>query len=137
MKNLAILVLLSAVVGCQHRAVAECNVDPEIFCTPFEELAAEMPGSAKEELLALPKEEYWKLHFGLGMGVRNRFGLWQDNALTRFFRDNGIDHPDSMSGPFIDGYVLYLKGEPVVMKDLLEPHVVPPPPPEPPSGEQD
>ena len=135
MKNLAILVFLSSLVGCQLGASGNCKVDPEIFCAPFKELATEMPDSAKQELLALPKEEYWKLHFGLGMGVRNRFGLWQDNELTRFFRDNGIDHPDSMSGPFIDGYVLYLRGEPVAMKNLLEQHLVPPPPPEPPPAE--
>lgn len=135
MKNLAILVFLGTLVGCQHRAAVKCDVDPEIFCAPFKEVAAEMPDSVKKKLLALPKEEYWKLHFGLGMAVRNRFGLWEDNELTRFFRANGIDHPDSMSGPFIDGYVLYLQGKPVAMKGLLEQHIVPPPPPESPSTE--
>lgn len=131
MKNPAILALLITLIGCQHRIPERCDVDPEIFCAPFKELAAEMPDSAKKELLALPKEEHWKLHFGLGMAVRNHFGLWQDNELTRFFRDNGIDHPDSMSGPFIDGYALYLQGKHVSMKDLLEPYIVPPPLPEP------
>lgn len=124
-----ILVLaVCLLTGCQRLSEKACDVDPQIFCEPFAALAAEMPASAKAELLAMPEDEYWKLHFGLGMGVRNRFDLWQDNELTRFFKENGLDHPDSMSTPFIEGYVRYLRGVPVVMRQLVIAHAVPPPP---------
>ena len=123
--------VLAVATGCHSPSARGCDVDPVIFCAPFEEMAAEMPDSAKKELLALPKDEYWRLHRGLGMGIRNRFGLWQENELTQFFRQNGIDHPDSMSGPFIERYVLYLQRKPVLMTELLEAYRVPPPPPEP------
>jgi hypothetical protein len=133
MKPLTALIILCTLVGCQQSPPLECRVTPQLFCGPFEELAAEMGNSAREELLALPEDEYAQLHFGLGMGVRNRFGLWEDNELTRFFKDNGVDHPDNMSDPFIDGYVLYLQGKSVDMKEIIAQEVASRPvvPPEP------
>lgn len=137
MKHFVALIVVSALLTGYSGPARACDVEPAIFCGPFKEMAAGMPDSAKKELLALPKNEHWQLHFGLGMAVRNEFGLWQDNALTRFFRANGIDHPDEMSGPFIDGYVLYLQGKPVYMKRVLEdPANRPPPPPEPPRSKE-
>ena len=132
--KIPVALTLIMIAGCTASAEA-CNVDPAMFCEPFKTLKSEMPDSVEKELLALPKEDYWKLHHGFGTGIRNRFGLWQDNELTQFFRANGIAHPEGMSGPFIAGYVLYLQRKPVVMKDLLAAHRPPPPPPPPPPPE--
>jgi hypothetical protein len=132
MKNLAVISLL-LVSGCSAAQTESCRVDPVIFCEPFEQLEEEMPGEAKQELLALPQEQYIQMHFGLGMAVRNRFGLWQDNEITQFFRQNGVDHPDDMSMPFIGGFVEYLQGHNVDMVKAIETYGLPPPPPPPPT----
>jgi len=36
-------------------------------------------------------------HFGLGMYIRNKWGLWASSDLAKEFQENGIFHPDDMS----------------------------------------
>jgi hypothetical protein len=135
MKNLSVITLL-LIAGCSVAQPNSCRVDPGIFCAPFEQLEQEMPAEAKKELLTLPKDQYIQMHFGLGMTVRNRFGLWQDNEITQFFRRNGVDHPDDMSMPFIGGFVEHLQGHDVDMVKAIETYGLPPPPvPPPPAAE--
>ena len=95
-------------------------------------MASEMPESEQKKLLSLTQEERMRLHFSLGMGVRNRFGLWRDNELTRYFRSQGVGHPDEMSAPFIAGFVEFVRGNPVDMAQIIPAYVIPPPPPPPP-----
>lgn len=38
------------------------------------------------------------LHFSMGMAMRNSWGLWGNNLLTRWFNSLGIYHADDMSG---------------------------------------
>jgi len=128
---LAVLILLAS---CARHTELRCDVDPAIFCQPFEKLNAVLPSSAKQQLLALPQNQYAALHMGLGLDVRNRFGLWEDNDITRYFRAHGVNHPDYMSTPFIAGFVEYLQGKHVDMAreiKLWVPGPPPPPPPEP------
>lgn len=43
-------------------------------------------------------------HHGFGMAMRNGWGLWQDNELTRHFRTAyGLGHADDMSGLILSG----------------------------------
>lgn len=37
-------------------------------------------------------------HFSLGKYLRNNWGLWKTNKLTKYFNDIGIIHADDMSG---------------------------------------
>jgi len=53
------------------------------------------------------------MHFGLGMGIRNTWGLWGDSRLAKYFKKHGIKHPDNMSGIILDSYVDHLKGKPI------------------------
>lgn len=116
-----------ALAGCLHRPSVICQVEPALFCAPFEQLATELPDKEKRKLLALPADQLGSTHFNLGMAVRNRFGLWQDNELSRFFRDSGATHADEMSTPFIEGFARYLRGQPADMKAILSSRLPPPP----------
>ncbi len=53
------------------------------------------------------------MHFGLGMGLRNGWGLWGGSRLAKYFNEMGIFHPDDMSGIILDSYVRYLRNEPL------------------------
>lgn len=53
------------------------------------------------------------LHFGLGMGLRNSWGLWRGSRLAKYFNDMGIHHPDDMSGIILTSYTRHLRGEPL------------------------
>lgn len=43
-------------------------------------------------------------HFGLGMWMRNNWGLWGGSRLQRYFRDRQVFHPDDMSGEILKAY---------------------------------
>ena len=59
-------------------------------------------------------------HFGLGMWLRNNWGLWhEESPLPTYFRNNGIHHPDDMSGLILDCYVLHLNGEEVDYEHMI------------------
>ena len=47
-----------------------------------------------------------EVHFGLGMNLRNNWGLWtKESRLVKWFNGIGIKHPDDMSGIILDAYV--------------------------------
>jgi len=116
--------------GCVADSEPTCKVDPDIFCEPFQQISTELSSEDKERLLAATPRDIIGMHRGFGTAIRNSFGLWHDNDLTRFFKSNGVDDPDSMSGPFITGLIGYLEGREVVMTEEIE--KIPPPPPPPP-----
>ena len=49
-------------------------------------------------------------HFGLGLWIRNNWGLWKGSRLSNFFIANGIFHPDDMSGIILTSYHRKLNG---------------------------
>ena len=55
---------------------------------------------SKERILALEKPgDMGQFHFGVGMSIRNHYGLWGKNALTDYFKNVlGVYHADDMSG---------------------------------------
>jgi hypothetical protein len=110
--------IIFLLVACSN-ADAACKVTPKIFCAPFAEMAKEMPVVEQKRLLALGPDQVWRLHRGLGMAIRNNFGLWQENDLSAFFKRNGVADPDDMSGPFIVGFIHYLEGAEVNMPDVI------------------
>jgi len=63
-----------------------------------------------------------ELHLGLGMALRNNWGLWHRSALARWFRRRGIRHADSMSSFILTSYVRRLRGEPIDVEARLEEH---------------
>lgn len=45
-----------------------------------------------------------RCHFGLGMWVRNNWGLWGGSRLKQYFLDKNIVHPDDMSDVILKVY---------------------------------
>ena len=51
-----------------------------------------------------------QFHFGLGMWLRNNWGLWGGSRLQQYFLQHGVEHPDNMSGILLEYYYDYLHG---------------------------
>jgi hypothetical protein len=49
---------------------------------------------------------------GLGMYLRNYWGLWSGSRLAQHFVDMEVNHPDDMSAIILDSYQAYLCNEP-------------------------
>lgn len=51
-----------------------------------------------------------EFHLGLGMWIRNNWGLWSDGRLYRAFAKLGLAQPDDMSGLILEEYWRHLHG---------------------------
>ena len=53
-----------------------------------------------------------KYHMGLGMWLRNNWGLWAGSDLYIWFYERGYNHPDNVSGIILQTYWNYLNDKP-------------------------
>lgn len=68
--------------------------------------------STKQKILEMSESEFLaSAHFGLGMWMRNNWGLWKGKELADHFNSIGIFHADDMSGLILTSYYRELKGE--------------------------
>jgi len=58
-----------------------------------------------------------RYHFGIGMWMRNNWGLWGGSRLQKYFLDRGVMHPDDMSSIILDYYFDWLKGDKETWKE--------------------
>jgi hypothetical protein len=52
-------------------------------------------------------------HFGLGLWIRNNWGLWKGGRLAKWFNEQGIHHPDDMSGIVLHSFWRHLNSKPI------------------------
>lgn len=80
-------------------------MDLDDCCVQLDQLLSE---EDKEYIKGLPKEDVLKhLHFGLGMWIRNNWGLWGGSRLQKYLFDIS-DHPDGMSSIILEHYYDWL-----------------------------
>jgi hypothetical protein len=58
-------------------------------------------------------------HFGLGLWMRNNWGLWAGSRLARYFHGLGICHPDDMSGIVLNSYWRRLNSRPILLHEQV------------------
>jgi hypothetical protein len=76
---------------------------PDSIPTNIDECIAQLDtctnDTIKSWIKCVTEREYVStLHHGFGMYLRNNWGLWANSQLSQFFNENGIFHPDDMSG---------------------------------------
>ncbi len=127
--------LVGLLAGCTSSSDTICLVTPDIFCPLYKDWESKLSPEARATLMGIGPDSMSKSSWQFEAGVRHDFGLWGDNETTRFFRAQSIDHPESMSGPVILGFISYLKGQRVDMVEIARPyaHLPTPPPPPPPA----
>ncbi len=78
----------------------------------FVELDKLLPEIDKKEMQALKnRDEMIRYHMGLGMWMRNNWGLWGGSRLQKYFTDKRITHPDEMSSVVLYHYHDWLNGK--------------------------
>ena len=64
-----------------------------------------------------------RCHFGLGMWMRNNWGLWGGSRLQRYFLDRKVTHPDDMSDQILKTYYKKkIQGLDYSIEDDIEPN---------------
>ena len=76
----------------------------------------------KEEFESLTEKKIIaNSHMGLGMFLRNNWGLWtRDSKLAKWFVSKGIQHADDMSGIILTSYHRYLNGKDLNVDEQIE-----------------
>src|SRR4051812_5357749 len=73
-----------------------------------------------EHIKAMKKEDDMiEYHFGLGMGLRNDWGLWRGSRLSQWFNERGIFHPDDMTGIIFDTFWDKLHSKPFRLQEKI------------------
>ena len=58
-------------------------------------------------------------HMGLGVWMRNNWGLWGGSRLAKYFNGIGIFHPDDMSGIILDSFWCHLNSQPIKLEEQV------------------
>jgi hypothetical protein len=78
----------------------------------------------KEELIKIDamksENEMIEYHFGLGMQLRNSWGLWKGSPLWQYMHELGFTHPDDMSGVILETFWCKRHGKDFRLKKRAE-----------------
>lgn len=86
---------------------------PKDLDAAFAELDHMLSPALRDEMRKGKEDAMGQYHFGLGMWMRNNWGLWKGLELAKWFNEKGIHHPDDMSGTILDSYWRHLNGKPI------------------------
>ncbi len=65
------------------------------------------------------KNDEVELHMGLGLWIRNNWGLWANSRLAKYFRELEVNHPDDMSSIILSNFKLHLNGKPLEVEKQI------------------
>jgi len=106
MRNILLIILLfasSSIFG-QTESKKE-NYKPVNLEEAVEQLKIIHHDTTKQKILNMTEVEFMGgAHMGLGMWMRNNWGLWKGKELAEYFNSIGIYHPDDMSGIILTSY---------------------------------
>jgi hypothetical protein len=85
----------------------------------FAELKKMLHPDLLKEIKEGPEEGMIRYHMGLGMWMRNNWGLWGGSRLAKYFNGIGIFHPDDMSGVILDSFWRHLNGRPLRLEEQV------------------
>ncbi len=119
--------LTAATAANQDAGRAEAPVDvgmpiPGNLEECFAELTRVLPRATIEQMQGGSEAEMARHHLGLGMWMRNQWGLWRGSRLRDYFNGLGVHHPDDMSGIILTSFWRHLHGEPLRLDEQIRTH---------------
>jgi hypothetical protein len=105
------LIVITA-FGQQGPSKADLKYKPKDLDEAILQLEKIHNDTTKQKILAMTEREFiGNSHFGLGMWMRNNWGLWKGGELAKYFNSIAIYHPDDMSGIILTSYYRHLNGQ--------------------------
>ena len=123
---LCIIILISGVINSspQVKDTSEAYTDystqdtlngvyiPKDLEDCFKQLDSFWSDSIKLEIKKMSLSEFLsQAHFGIGMWLRNNWGLWVGSRLSKYFNSFNYSHPDDISSIILELYYRQLTGE--------------------------
>jgi hypothetical protein len=107
-----VCLLIGPALKGQEYAAKELRYKPVNLQEAVEQLKILHHDSTKQKIRAMTEDEFiGRAHFGLGMWMRNNWGLWKGKELAGYFNSIGIYHADDMSGIILTSYYRELHGQ--------------------------
>jgi hypothetical protein len=104
--------LFSAAAMGQGGLKSRLKYKPKTLDEAVSQLEKIHDDSTKGKIRTMTEDEFSaNSYFGMGMWIRNNWGLWKGGALPDYFNSKGIFHPDDMSGIILTSYYRQLKGQ--------------------------
>lgn len=85
----------------------------------FGELKKMLHPNLLKEMKSGSEQNMIQYHHGLGLWMRNNWGLWGGSRLAKYFNGIGIFHPDDMSGVILDSFWRQLNSQPIKLEDQV------------------
>ncbi|CAN5823199.1 hypothetical protein BH09VER1_BH09VER1_41460 [soil metagenome] len=102
MRLIALLFIFSAILPFPARAQEKI---PTTLAEAHAELEKSLPPKELAKIDAMKSEEDMIVyHMGLGMGIRNSWGLWSGGPLAKYLNGLGFTHPDDMSAVILETF---------------------------------
>ncbi len=73
----------------------------------------------RQKIVNGKEDDLAQFHFGLGMGLRNDWGLWKGSGLAQFFNLQGLFHPDDISSVVLTSYWRRKHGRPLELEKQI------------------
>ena len=109
-----------ALVRYQLDSIDNIYIPTDIY-DAFGQIDGFLSDSAKQETIEMSEREFAAgMHFGLGIWMRNNWGLWNGSRLSKYFNDCGIFHADDMSGIILDSYHRYLRNDDIDIEGQID-----------------
>ena len=86
----------------------------------FAELRKTLEPDLLDEMMSRTEKEMVRYHMGVGLWMRNSWGLWRRSRLARNFNNLGIYHPDDMSGIVLISFWRHLHDEPIRLEEQVK-----------------
>ncbi len=107
MRIVSLLLVLSSlpIISAQEAKKEEQQGIPTTLSEAHAELERILSSEELAEIDAMAsKYDMSKYHFGLGLSIRNNWGLWQGSALAKHMRELGFTDPDDMSAVILETF---------------------------------
>jgi len=86
----------------------------------FIELRKQLPESELEQFRTGEEDTVTtRAHHGLGMWIRNNWGLWSGSRLAKYFNEMGIHHPDDMSSVILTSFHRQLNDQDIELEQQI------------------
>ena len=93
---------------------------PKDLPDAFTELDKMLSPTLTAEMRKGSEKAMWQYHMGLGMWMRNNWGLWKGLRLAKWFNHLGISVPDDMSGIILVSYWRHLHHKPIGLQAQIK-----------------
>jgi hypothetical protein len=122
MLRTSVMLIFPLVVSCSAPSSSyNRTYIPADLSDAHRELVKMLPAKELEHIKAMATEgEMIEYHMGLGLGIRNQWGLWHDSRLARYFEQLGVDHADDMSGIILNTFWCELHARPFRLDERVQ-----------------